>query len=169
MLTVVDKYKNGKATIYVCNDDNGNKIEIDKDRIKQVIENKNVRNASIQIYKGLVIIRVHNVKSSTATQQTKSNNTSKSTSRKTSKNKKLAIDVFKDIMSEFNIQNTDEALAFAFDRYDFDLEIDTLSTQDYYTLRFEMASDIKRMADRENIIRLQKYRLEYRLEYMNNK
>ena len=123
MLTVVDKYKNGRATIYVCTDASGNRIELDKDKIQHEIENKNVRNASIQIYKGLVIIRVHNIKTSTSTQssgnQIKSKNNRSST--KTSKNKKLALDMFREIMLEFNIQNTEEALAFAFDRYEFDL------------------------------------------------
>ena len=159
MLTVVDKYKNGKATIYVCNDDNGNKIEIDKDRIKQEIENKNVRNASIQVYKGLVIIRVHNIPTQSNTKKTRNGNKS------TNKNKKLAIDIFKEIMSDFRIQNTEAALAFAFDHYEFDLDISTLNEAEYFTLRYEMASDIRQMADRENLIRLQKYKM----EYMNNR
>lgn len=159
MLTVTDKYKVGRATIYICNDDNGNRVELDKDKIQKEIENKNVRNASIQIYKGLVIIRVHNIKSTTTVTQKKQTDTKNTKPRSiTKKETKLVLDEFKNILEDFNIQNIDDALAFAFEHYEFDLDISTLDKVELANLRFEMASDIKRMADIENNRRLQKYR-----------
>lgn len=159
MLTVTNKEKDGRKIIYTCTDTSGQTKKLDKDELICEIQNNNVLNARIQNYKGQLIIRLKDEMKNTAS-------TSNSTPRKR-KNKEylsdtvLALDIYKKIMKDFNIRQEEEALSIGFDRYELDEEIYTWDKQKITRLSYKMASDIRRLADIENNMILEKYKREY--------
>lgn len=159
MLTVIDKEKDGRKVLYVCDDTSGHSRKLDKDELIVEIQNNNVSNARIQNYKGQLIIRLKDEMKNTPS-------TSNSTPRKR-KNKEylsdtvLALDIYKKIMKEFNIRQEEEELSIGFDRYELDEEIYTWDEQKITRLSYKMASDIRRLADIENNMILEKYKRAY--------
>ena len=158
MLTVSSKTKNGNTVTYECKDDYGTVFKFNKDALIHEIRNNNVSNARIQDYKGQLIIRIKDNIPSVSTdgkeQKTRTKNS------RTSKDL-LAIDVFKKIIKDFNIQHEEEVLSMGFDKYELDLDVTNYNKKDLAELRYRMASDIKKIADIENNNKLAKYNKEY--------
>ena len=154
MLKVISKIKEGNKVSYICIDSSNNtshNYTLDKGELIEYIRKGQVLNARIQDYKGQLIIRV---KEDTDTKIKKQKTTTKSKS-------KYAIELYKEIIAEFSIKHEELALEVGFNNYDLEEDI-TNSTQEYIAdLSYQMASDIKRIADSENNMLLKSYRNEY--------
>lgn len=152
-LQVTAKLKVGNTVKYKCRDiDNNAEGILEKDELVAKINNGQVINARVQVYKGNSIIRLKDDIDKTQT-------TVKSS--RVSKKKVLMLDIYKKLLAEFNIQHIEDALSTAFDRYDLDTEVDTTNIKEYTKIKYQLASEIKRMADMENNSKLLRYKGEY--------
>jgi hypothetical protein len=162
MLTIKNKVKQGTKVYYTCTDENNSSKSYTKDEIVEAIKQGKVSNARLQYYKEQTIIRV---KDDIPVQNSNGDKVEKQVRQS---NKKIyAIDIFKQLMKEFHIQDEEEALSLAFDKYSFDLdlEIDVNNKELLTKIRYIIASDLKIQADKENDKKL----AEYKETYLRNK
>lgn len=160
MYTLVSKKICGNKHMYVCTDSNtGQQVDLDKDTLVNEINSGNVTNARVQVYKGQSIIRV---KQSDKDKITTVRDDGTEVERHKHRKKTIyAIDLYKSIIKEFGIKQEEEALAVGFDKYELDTELDTSNKDTIAKLSYQMASDIKVIADKQNSDILSKYRQNY--------
>lgn len=140
MWNITNKIKNGNKVVYEVTSDSGETQQLSKDEIIIEIQNKRIANARIQVYKGQTIIRVKGKVPN-----------KKQTEVKTDDRKAiLALDLFKNIAKAFGVRVIEEALALGFDKYELDEEISFSDKKKITELSYEMAVDIKVIADNQN-------------------
>ena len=157
MLKVISKIKEGNKVSYICIDTNDNtsrNYTLDKGEIIEYIRNGQVINARIQDYKGQLIIRI---KEDTDTKINK-----QPRKQKTKTKSKYAIELYKEIIVQFGIKHEELALEVGFNNYNLEEDITNSSEVEIVELSYQMASDIKRIADSENNFILKSYRDKYK-------
>ena len=154
MWVVTNKIKNGNKVDYEVTSDTGEVEQLNKEELIVEIKNNRISNATIQVYKGQNIIRVkgNNVKSTPR---------AKSSKQKQEQKTILALQLFKNIAKAFGLRTVEEALAIGFDKYELDEEISTKDREKIMELSYQMAVDIKEIADRENNRLLSLYKQAY--------
>lgn len=160
-LKVISKIKEGNKVKYVCKDvSSSHESVFSKEELIQSIQNGIVINARIQNYKGQLIIRIKEDDETNIQKQPRKNKNQQE--KASTKQKKIyAIDLFKDIMKNFGIKQEELALSVGFDNYDLEEEITYSGTVYIDKLSYQMASDIKKIADMENNQILMNYRSKY--------
>lgn len=160
MYTLTSKKICGNKYVYICTDDDtGQQLDLDKEALINEIHKGNITNARVQVYKGQSIIRVKQSAKDKIT-TVRDDGTEIETQRHRKKTI-YAIDLYKSIIKEFGIKQEEEALAVGFDKYELDTELDASDTSALVKLSYQMASDIKVIADKQNSDILSKYRQNY--------